>query len=254
MNSIAQPPKLLSMEISYRHESEYRLLIGDRIKYLSIAARTLPTDTLRFLPSLLDALPPLKSHKDWTIAYISRNSQSGELTTVFSEQNLAGVLGIWHPRTIDCLRLKRVKQITGATFEASLVEPDPSLLLSTFIVKIARFEWEITRLERETYAYTLLEGSGLAPKFLGHVAENGRVIGFILEKAIGCEASIKDLAICEAAVSKLHSLGLMHGDLNRFNFIVGKCGVKLIDFENAKVSNNMKLMQCEIEGLANQLT
>ena len=75
-----------------------------------------------------------------------------------------------------------------------------------------------------------------------------------MEKAIGCEASIKDLAICEAAVSKLHSLGLMHGDLNRFNFIVGKCGVKLIDFENAKVSNNMKLMQCEIEGLANQLT
>jgi RIO-like serine/threonine protein kinase len=49
-------------------------------------------------------------------------------------------------------------------------------------------------------------------------------------------------------------LGLAHGDLNRFNFIVGKCGAKLIDFENAKVGKNMELMQCEVEGLVNQLT
>ncbi len=242
------------MEISYRDESEYRLLIGDRIRYLSIAAQTLSTDTLRFLPSLLDALPPLDLHRDWTIAYISRNSQSGELTVVFSEQKLAGVQGIWHPRTIDCLRLKRVKQITAAAFGASLIEPDPSLFPSRFIVKIARFEWEIPRLQRETHAYSLLEGTGLAPKFLGHVAENGRVIGFVLEKAAGREAGIiKDLATCEAAVRRLHSLGLTHGDLNRFNFIVGKCGVKLIDFENTKVGKNMEVMQCEIEGLANQL-
>jgi tRNA A-37 threonylcarbamoyl transferase component Bud32 len=63
-----------------------------------------------------------------------------------------------------------------------------------------------------------------------------------LEKAAGREASIKDLAICEAAVRRLHSLGLTHEDLNRFDFIVGEGGVKSIDFENSKVGKNVELM------------
>ncbi|KAF2425569.1 alpha-galactosidase A [Tothia fuscella] len=243
------------MEISSKDESEYRLLIDGRVRYVSIAAHSLDIDTLRFLPSLLHALPPLESPKDWTIAYITRQSNSGNLTAVFSERKLAGVQGIWHPQTTDCLRLTRVKQITASTFEASLTEPDPAALPSTFIAKIARFEWEIPRLERETRAYSILEGTALAPRFLGHVAEHGRIIGLLLEKVQGREAGIGDLAACQAAVKKFHGFGLTHGDLNRFNFLVGKDGVKMIDFENSSIAErDEKEMQREYERLADQLS
>jgi hypothetical protein len=57
--------------------------------------------------------------------------------------------------------LTRIKQLTAAAFEASFEEPDISLFPPSFIVKIARFEWEIPRLERETHIYSLLEGTGI---------------------------------------------------------------------------------------------
>jgi RIO1 family len=252
MSHSAQTPKILSMEISSKDESEYRLLIDGHVRYLSIAAHSLDIDTLRFLPSLLDALPPLESPSNWTIAYISRQFNRGDLTAVFSERKLAGVQGTWHPKTIDCLRLTRVNQITAPVFEAFLTEPDPALP-SIFIAKIARFEWEIPRLERETQAYSLVEGTGLAPRFLGHVAEHGRIIGLLLEKVEGREAGIGDLEVCEAAVRRFHSFGLTHGDLNRFNFLIGKNGVKMIDFENSNAQTDKQEMQREYEGLADQL-
>lgn len=240
------------MEISSKDESKYRLLIDGRVRYLSIAAHSLDTDTLRFLPSLLDALPSLESPMDWTIAYISRQSNTGHLTAVFSERKLTGVQGTWHPQTIDCLHLTRLKQITASVFEASLNQLDLALP-SIFIAKIARFEWEIPRLERKTQAYSILEGTGLAPRFLGHVAEHGRIIGLLLEKVEGREAGIGDLAVCEAAVKRVHGFGLTHGDLDRFNFLIGKNGVKMIDFENSNAQMDKQEMQREYERLADQL-
>jgi hypothetical protein len=92
------------------------------------------------------------------------------------------------------------------TFEAVSHSVLPILFQSpvtTIIAKIARFEWEIPRIERETRAYQLLEGSGLSPRFLGHIHENGRIMGFLLEKVEGRAASIQDLGICETALEKL---------------------------------------------------
>lgn len=44
---------------------------------------------------------------------------------------------------------------------------------------------------------------------------------------------ISDLHDCEMALGRLHNLGVLHGDVNRHNFLVGKDGVKLIDFERS---------------------
>jgi hypothetical protein len=68
------------------------------------------------------------------------------------------------------------------TFEADSHSILPIIFQSpvtTIIAKIARFEWEIPRIERETSAYRLLDGSGLAPRFLGHIHENGRIVVFL---------------------------------------------------------------------------
>ncbi|KAL2867389.1 uncharacterized protein BJX67DRAFT_85035 [Aspergillus lucknowensis] len=95
-----------------------------------------------------------------------------------------------------------------------------SPVTTTMIAKIARFEWEIPHIERGTRAYQLLEGSGLAPRFLAHIHENGRIMGLLLDKIEGRSASIQDLDICEAALGKLHELGFLHGNVNRCNLLV----------------------------------
>ena len=77
------------------------------------------------------------------------------------------------------------------------------------ISKIACLEWNIGRIERETWAYLQIdqcregEASALAPAFLAHLIENGRVMGLLLEKLEGDFASIDDLSMCENASSQI---------------------------------------------------
>jgi RIO-like serine/threonine protein kinase len=95
----------------------------------------------------------------------------------------------------------------------------------------------------------LLQGSGLAPLFLGHIHENGRIIGLLIEKIKGRPASFQDLSICETALGELHKLGHAHGDVNRYNFLVTEEGVKLLDFECLLENASPKSMREELESL-----
>lgn len=124
----------------------------------------------------------------------------------------------------------------------------------TMIAKMARFEWEIPYVQRETEIYALFEGTGIAPRFLGHIHEQGRVIGFLLEKVPGRHAGIEDLQICRLALERLHGLGISHGDSNRYNFIVaGHDEVKLVDFEKSTVGASKHTMASELASLAAEL-
>lgn len=76
-----------------------------------------------------------------------------------------------------------------------------------------------------------------APKFLGHLTENDRIIGFLLQKVEGGPAGVDDLANCEALLRRLHRLELIHGDVNQNNFIVDRVSgsnMRLIDFEHVE--------------------
>ncbi|KAK8192035.1 hypothetical protein IWZ00DRAFT_545138 [Phyllosticta capitalensis] len=211
-------------------------------------ATTFDSDTLCFP---LASLPPLPYQDDtWTTAHISRAASSGELTTRLSTKPLAGVRSIWDRARIDVLDLQL----------QSLRDCDDNAKVGV-IVKVTRFEWEIRRIERETQAYQMLEQRGasdMAPRFLGHVHEDGRVMGLLLEKWDGRSggASIEDLSACEAALARFHGLGLLHGDANRYNFLVGQdgCGeVKLIDFECFKEGASEKMRAEELQSLRDQL-
>ena len=118
---------------------------------------------------------------------------------------------------VNSLELERIQQLTGATFEA--IRPSTLPLIpappATVIAKTVPFEWEIPRIETETRIYQLLEGTGLAPAFLGHVHENGHVMDLLLKKAEGLFASIDDMSKCTAALQELHKLGLRHDDVDR---------------------------------------
>ncbi|DAA72829.1 TPA_exp: Uncharacterized protein A8136_5359 [Trichophyton benhamiae CBS 112371] len=191
------------MEVCSKDDSEHRLLIDGKVKYTTISPHTYDRSTLS---APLQSLPALPKAKEWNTAYISRDPSTSELETRFSNRELVGVHEIWHPNSVDCLTLTRVKQLSANASEVTVSgdrDPDASTSLSpqaTAILKIARFEWEIPRIVQETRAYRLLEGSGLATRFLGHVYEHGRVIGLLVEKTEGREASIGDLLVCKDVV------------------------------------------------------
>ncbi|KAK4163130.1 cyclin f-box [Cladorrhinum sp. PSN259] len=243
-------PIILSMEVDDDDslESEYRLRIGNQVKYLVISPGTFDRDTLSFP---LQSLPPLPYSEEWTVATISRDKTSGDLETSISNRTLPGVKCQWHDIKVDCLVLDKTKQLTTMAFEAVSRSILPSQ--GTLIAKIARFEWELPRIEQETRAYQLLEGSGLAPRFLAHIHENGRIMGFLLEKIEGRSASVQDLGVCKTALGKLHKLGFVHGDVNRYNFLVTEGGVKLIDFERFQENASPESMSKELENLRAEL-
>ncbi|GLA06017.1 hypothetical protein AnigIFM60653_006538 [Aspergillus niger] len=249
-------PMMLSMDVSSMDDSDYRILLQNRVRYLTIRPGTFDRSTLS-MP--LSSLPDLPKDCTWNSAHLSRDKSSGELVVELQKRDLVGIADVWHPSQVDCLKLRRTRQLTATTFEATYCgsEPISSPPLNedtTVIAKVARFEWEIPRLSQETSIYKQLQGTGLAPRFLGHVHEHGRVIGFILERLKGREAGIKDLPLCQSVLKRLHDIGILHGDVNRYNFIVRGDAVRLIDFEKSQQSKGANtLMHAEMESLCEQL-
>ncbi|KAE8149335.1 hypothetical protein BDV25DRAFT_167895 [Aspergillus avenaceus] len=248
-------PVILSMDVSGTDDSDYRVMIQGRVRYLTIARGTYDRSTLS---TPLDSLPYLPESDAWNRARISRDSSTGELKAEVCDEVLPGVQDTWHPESFDCLELQRVKRLTAATFEATCPGHTLSKPTSTVVAKIAHFWWEIPRLAQETRIYKSLENTGLAPRFLGHVHEHGRVIGILLEKLDGREANIDDLPACRSVLKKLHAVGIRHGDVNRYNFIVRGDAVKLIDFEGSEMCHgdaaSLEAEMASLEGELNECT
>ncbi|KAI0452350.1 hypothetical protein F5B21DRAFT_516118 [Xylaria acuta] len=161
----------------------YRLRVGRRVQYLAISSDVFDDDTTR-RPYLL--------------------------TT-------------WHELRVDVLSLERTRRFRSGVHEVQY-NGAPA------IAKIACFKWDIARVERGTGAYSILahyhsqhpNESPIAPNFLGHLTENGRTMGFLLQKVDGEPACVNDLANCEALLLRLHRLGMIHGDVNLYNFLVDR--------------------------------
>ncbi|KAI1407237.1 alpha-galactosidase A [Hypoxylon sp. FL1857] len=253
-----ESPRIISMEFSTagRDDCYFRILAGTTVKYITIQAGALDADSLMDMPlnfqNILPSLPYFSD--DWNSAYISRNAVSGELEPTLSIAELPGVQTIWHPEMINFLELERTQQLGLLSQECVWKQDSESRGQQAMIAKIARFSWEIQYIETETRIYQLLQHLGIAPRFLGHIHEAGRVIGFLLEKVEGRPACWDDLKICEAALRQLHDMRILHGDCNRYNFIVGPNGkVALIDFDNAKVDADTQIMEKEMASLEEQL-
>lgn len=218
-------------------EGEYRIRAGARVHYLTIDTRVFDMDTLCRPYLLIPKLPSLPDSA-WTKMHITRSGKGdGSLVVNTTQEPLEGVGFIWHERRIDVLSLPLIKRLKAGVFE-TIHDGEPA------IAKIACFEWQIPNITRETWAYHVLDhdndGAPIAPGFLGHLTEHGRVMGFLMKKVEGRAACLDDLARCQALVLRLHrlgGLGLVHGDANRYNFIVedrpgGR--IWLVDFEHAQ--------------------
>ncbi|KAB5547159.1 alpha-galactosidase A [Coniochaeta sp. 2T2.1] len=219
----------------------YRIRLGSRVHYLTIPVGVFDEDTMCRPYLLIPKLPDLPSDSPpWTTMTISRDEDSGSLRTTTSTEPLPAIRTTWHEQRVDVLSLERTRRLRSGVHEVSYNG-------SPAVAKIACFEWDVARIERETWAYEVLaqhsnEGTApIAPAFLGHLTENSRVMGFLLEKVEGGEpACVDDLAGCEALLRRLHrKVGLVHGDVNRYNFLLdrgsgGGGGMRLVDFEYAE--------------------
>jgi hypothetical protein len=244
--------EILSQEID-DVEGFYRVRAGHRIHYLHIPATVFEEDTLCMPHLLIPALPKLPDHS-WNKMDIAR-VEDGSLTSEILYDALPGVQEVWHPQRVEFVSLKYIDRHREGVREM--------LLNGQLIVaKFARWEWEICRMENETRAYAIIneyqqqhpEEPPIAPKFLGHIMEDGRVTGIMLEKIKGRFASIDDLVKCEEIVRKLHGLGLIHGDINRYNFILDQSGshVRMLDFEHIE-DYEEEVAELELEVLPSEL-
>lgn len=254
-------PRIISMDFctTGRFDCYFRILAGSSVKYITIQAGALDAESLMDMPlnfqNIIPLLPYVKD--DWNSAYISRDAASGKLQPMVSQATLPRVQTIWDSKMIGFLDLERTAQLSLLAQECKWKQAavgDEAVDQKTMVAKMARFPWEIQYIEAETRIYKLLQPLHITPTFLGHIHEAGRVIGVLLEKVEGRPANIGDLKICRAALQRLHDLKILHGDCNRYNFIIGADDeVTLIDFDNTKVDADAKAMDKEMAGLEEQL-
>ena len=76
----------------------------------------------------------------------------------------------------------------------------------------------------------------------------------LLEKLEGGIASIHDLPVCEDGARRLHRLGLIHGNVNRYNFMLDRSRKhgQLIDFEYTEPYDESKAF-AELQSLRTEL-
>ncbi|KAI9841987.1 MAG: hypothetical protein M1837_007553 [Sclerophora amabilis] len=247
------PVEILHLEVEPRGEGWYRILVdGKRVKYLSIDGGIYDDDDMCFPPVLVDKLPPLPPG-DWNVGHIGKSGDSEDPQFVKTEKKiLNGVCQLWHPTTIDVLSLRQEKRIMSNVL---VVTSDHFEL--PVIAKFARFEVEIPYYDHETEAYRWLQqqpGDSIGPRFLGHLAEEGRIIGFLLEKIEGHHAEPEDLSSCQDVLSKLHGVGILHGDVNKHKFLVSDSRTVLIDFECSSRTNDTDAKRRELASLPDELS
>ncbi|KAG4427289.1 hypothetical protein IFR05_017227 [Cadophora sp. M221] len=104
---------------------------------------------------------------------------------------------------------------------------------------------------------SLISGTGVGPKFLGHLTEgeNGRVVGFVAEYVEGASnAGPEDFDGCKKALGLLHGLGIKLGDINKYNFLVrDEHDVVLVDFEVARRDCSPSELEAEMSALKSRL-
>ncbi|KAJ5443850.1 alpha-galactosidase A precursor [Penicillium daleae] len=238
--------ELLQAEVDENDQSFFRLLVDSRsIKYITVEPGIYSAEDMCFGPSLVSLLPKFPTG-DWNDGLVAKDAKDGR--PHFPCVNLTrfpGVQNTWHSTYVDYLELSIERKLRTGIYEAKC-----SLFDDIVVAKFARFPWEVQYIENETTAYQWISGHNIGPQFLGHLTENGRVIGFIMERITDARhAGTQDCETCGEVLSRLHNLGVRHGDTNRFNFLVRDSKATLIDFDTAQKCDDRDLLLQESENL-----
>lgn len=244
--------RLLTVLVDWDDEDvgEYRFLVDEKhIKYVTVDPGVLPKDDRTFAPILIPMLPPFPPG-NWNEGHVSKDplTQRPFFSRV-THSDLPEVRNIWHDRRIDHLELKYLDRVRQNIHHVTC-----PAFSSPVLVKFAEFPWQIPYYEAETTAYEWIEAKGIGPRFLGHLTEDGRVFGFVMEHIDGARtAEPQDLAACQRVLAKLHALGIKHGDINKHNFLIKNGEAVLIDFETAQKCSEKAELESEYNNLESSL-
>lgn len=249
----ATSPKIQLLQASVDEgddESHFRFLVdGKFVKYVTVDPKLYTVDDMCFAPILISLLPPFPAG-DWNDGHVKRDSKTSQPHFArMTRTQFPGVKHTWHATSVDHLELHMGRKLRLNVYEAM-----GRRFNDTVVAKFAIFPWEIPYLEAETVAYEWIEGRKIGPKFLGHLTEEDRVIGFLIERIPDRQhASPEDLSLCQQTLSRLHKLGIRHGDVNRHNFLIHHGQAILIDFDSASKCNDSKALKEEFQSLQREL-
>ncbi|KAB8221982.1 hypothetical protein BDV33DRAFT_190071 [Aspergillus novoparasiticus] len=227
--------QLLQAELDETGLGFFRLSVHGNIKYLTIGRNVFSTTEMAFGPSLRSQLPEFPSG-DWNDGLIVKDKSTGK--PYFARAY-----------SVDYSDIQVGKRLRTGIYEAQCPGYD-----TVVVAKFARFHWEIRYMESETTAYEWIKDHDIGPRFLGHLVEDGRVIGFLMERTSNARhAVLDDLEACWDTLSQLHALGIRHGDTSRFNFLMTDSRAVLIDYDIAQKCDNYNVLSEELDGLAESL-
>ncbi|KAI1757605.1 hypothetical protein F4782DRAFT_525418 [Xylaria castorea] len=230
--------------------TEFRLLVDvgtveKAVKYATVNSNVMGLGVRkdRYSSTEVVQMPSLPKGDYCSVSIgLAQNGKQTALTTT-SCQRLPGVNGAWHEESFDFFDLKILPWL-NSTDRVQLVQ-HPAL--SHAVMKYAPFAHTIESISKEIQMYQLLQGSYIAPKFLGQVVEHGRVIGFLMEyiedaRLVSLSGRFSDLAIdkCKQSLERLHSIGIIHNDAHPNNCLLRTDGTAvLIDFEHATLASTV---------------
>ncbi|TLD04569.1 hypothetical protein E2P81_ATG10614 [Venturia nashicola] len=229
--------RLLQAEVDRGDGDSYLRLLheGKSVKFVEIASGVYDPDDMVFGPAITALLEPILPRGTWNYGYVAKDNTTGlPCFTESSQKQYQGIEYTWHPTMVDHLDLVLDSKLKTGVYDATC-----SSFSVPLVTKFAVWEWEINFVDNECATYECIEGHDIGPKFLGHIVEEGRVIGFLMERLkdeVGDarHATPADLDICSQALAKLHGLGILHGDINKHNILITTGKATLIDFANAR--------------------
>jgi predicted Ser/Thr protein kinase len=217
------------------------LFDDDKVRYITIKKSAYKSHS-HAIP-----LPPVPAG-DWNCGTVDKDPDTGQPHFSNTEvRRLPGVESTWHGVSSDLLEL----ELYGEQSDSKIYMPskrDSSGRL--MVVKMAQDEDDIPRIQKECDIYEQIQGRGIAPDFLGYVTEEGRIIGFAIEKIEGAQgATGHDIDACEAVLERLHDLNIAHGDTHGLNFLIKDDRAWLIDFERSEIVSDPGAFESDVTSI-----
>ncbi|KAI5924345.1 hypothetical protein F4810DRAFT_709680 [Camillea tinctor] len=191
--------------------------------------------------------------EEWTWVCICLNKETG-MPFVLNYHNdpiQCEDIAAWHPMAFEYTEIAKIEQIRvdrGRKEDRMWIVQHPSAD-KRCLMKIAEIPELMGHTKRETEIYKDLEGADIAPQFMGHVMEQGRIVGFLVEWIEDAEEPVLefDTDLLADALSKLHARGILHKDIHAGNFLIKDNRAYIIDFEYSDWSNKDEDFDEEID-------